>query len=194
MTLGRPRNFDRDTALDAAMRLFWRKGFGDTSLDDLLEVMGLSKSSFYATFKSKEDLFSESLKHYSKSIAEAMGQRLLKAPSGRVFIEAIFSMAVQEAREKRIDGCLLLNSALEFGQRHPDFNQDIKKSMIILDGLFQQAVQRGQKEGDIASKTDAAILGTYLCSNFGGLRTLIKIGATPKKIEALIPSILKALE
>jgi AcrR family transcriptional regulator len=194
MSLGRPREFDREAALDAAMRLFWRKGFGDTSLEDLLAVMGISKSSFYAAFRSKEGIFREALQHYSNLMAAELGGKLLQARSGRSFIEEMLALPVQEAREKRADGCLILNSAAEFGQRHAEFCQDVRHALALFDRLFQQAVLRGQNEGDIASQADAASLGTYLSATLGSLRTLAKVGTPPDKIQTVIPNILKALE
>jgi len=194
MKLGRPREFDREVALDAAMRLFWRKGFGDTSLEDLLEVMKISKGSFYAAFKSKEGIFHEALKHYCDLMAAELGGKLLKAKSGLAFIRELLSFPVQEAREKRANGCLLMNSITEFGQRHPEFCQDLQESMAVFERLFQQAVLRAQSEGGIRSQTDVPSLAAFLCVSMGGLRTLAKAGALPEKIQAVIPNILKALE
>lgn len=194
MSLGRPREFDRDAALDAAMRLFWRKGFGDTSLEDLLEVMGISKSSFYAAFRSKEEIFRETLKRYSDLMATELGGKLLQASSGLSFIEEILSIPVQEVIENRANGCLIINSAAEFGQRHPEFCQDVGMAIGLFERLFQQAVLRGQSEGDIRSQADAASLGVFLCATFGGLRTLAKAGASAEKIRTVIPNVLKALE
>lgn len=194
MTLGRPREFDREAALDAAMRLFWRKGFGETSLEDLLEAMEISKGSFYAAFKSKEGIFREALKRYSDLMAEELGGKLLKAKSGRAFIGELMAIPVQEAREKRANGCLLMNSVAEFGQRHPEFCQDIQASMTVFERLFRQAVLRAQSEGDIPARTDAPSLATFLCVSMGGLRTLAKTGMPPGKIQAVIPNIFKALE
>lgn len=64
---GRPRSFDEAAALEAAMHVFWQKGFEATSLDDLTKAMGLSRSSFYATFGCKQTLFLRALEHYSKN-------------------------------------------------------------------------------------------------------------------------------
>ncbi len=194
MSLGRPREFDRDAALDAAMRLFWRKGFGDTSLEDLLEVMSISKSSFYAAFKSKEAIFREALQYYSNLMAAELGRKLLQARSGRSFIEEMLSIPVREAGENRANGCLIMNSAVEFGQRHAEFCQDVRHALALFERLFQQAVLRGQDEGDFRSQADAASLGTYLSSTLGSLRTLAKVGTPPDKIRTVIPNILKALE
>lgn len=194
MLLGRPREFDREAALDAAMRLFWQKGFGDTSLEDLLEAMKISRGSFYAAFHSKQAVFREALRHYAELMAGELGRKLLKAPTARAFIEEVFSIALQEAGGNHANGCLIINSAAEFGQRHPEFSQSVRDCLAIFERLFQQAVLRGQSEGDIPSKTDAADLGTYLCSSLGGLRTMAKVGTPRKKIRAVIPNILKALE
>jgi TetR/AcrR family transcriptional repressor of nem operon len=194
MSLGRPREFDRDAALDGAMRLFWRKGFGSTSLEDLLEVIGISKSSFYAAFKSKEDLFREALKHYCDLMAAELGKKLLQARSARLFIEDVLSIPLNEAQSDRADGCLIMNTAAEFGQRHAEFCQDVQQSLAIFERLFQQAVLRGQNEGDFNPSVDAVALGTYFSASLGGLRTMAKVGTPPERIRAAIPNILKAVE
>jgi AcrR family transcriptional regulator len=189
MTLGRPREFDRETALDAAMRLFWHKGFRDSSLEELLNVMKISKSSFYATFKSKESLFAEAISYYSDFIASEFSRRFLKASSGRLFLKEIFSLVVEETRNNEPRGCLIMNSAAEFGQQHAEFSHSIHNCITIFERLFQQAVLRGQSEGDISPATPAATLGAYLCSSLSGLHTMAKGGISPETIQAIIPSI-----
>jgi len=194
MSLGRPREFDRDAALDAAMRLFWHKGYNETSLEDLLEAMEISRGSFYAAFQSKEVVFKESLQRYTDLMAGELGRNLLKAETARGFIEEVMAIPVCEARDNKANGCLIINTASEFGQRHPEFNEDTQQALGVFNRLFEQAVLRGQHEGSIPRSADPATLGCYLSASLGTLRTLAKVGTPPATLNALLPTFLKALE
>lgn len=194
MSLGRPREFDRNAALDAAMRLFWHKGYNETSLDDLLEVMKISRGSFYAAFKNKEAVFREALHCYSDLMAAELGRELIKAPTARSFIDKVMAIPVCEARENKANGCLIINTASEFGQRHPEFHQDTQQALSVFNRIFEQAVLRGQHEGSIPRSADPATLGSYLSASLGTLRTLAKVGTPPETLEALLPNFLRALE
>lgn len=194
MSLGRPREFDRDAALDAGMRLFWRKGYNDTSLEDLLEVMNISRGSFYAAFQSKEAVFRESLGHYSDLMAGELGRKLVKAPTARAFIEEVLHIPVCEARDDKAHGCLIINTAAEFGQRHPEFCDDTRRALDVFNRLFEQAILRAQHEGSVPRKANPAVLGVYLSATLGSLRTLAKVGTPPETLEKVLPNILKALE
>lgn len=193
MKTGRPREFNLDEALEAAVRVFWQRGFKATSLDDLLAATRISRSSFYAAFGSKEALFQQCLARYCRRMASEMGRALLEAESGRGFIEQTFRQVVEEAREEEPMGCLIMNSATELGQRHPEFSADLRKAVRLFERLFQQAVQRAQLEGDIPRQSDARTLATYLTSSLGGLRSLAKAGLGPDAIRKVIPTILGAL-
>jgi AcrR family transcriptional regulator len=76
--IGRPRGFDRDAALEAAMFLFWRKGFAATSMSDLCDAMGISSPSLYAAFGSKEALYLEAVEHYVRTQGPRSGTNLRK--------------------------------------------------------------------------------------------------------------------
>ena len=93
--IGRPRAFDRDTALLAAMRTFWTQGYEGTSVQDLAAAMGVNKPSLYATFGCKEEIFREAVELYDRVEGKATSQSLKKAGTAR---EAVESMLRSNAR------------------------------------------------------------------------------------------------
>src|SRR5580693_7873593 len=92
--IGRPRGFDRDAALEAAMLLFWRKGFAATSMSDLCDAMGISSPSLYAAFGSKEALYLEAMEHYVRTVGPTIWDKL-GAASARDGVEKMLWAATE---------------------------------------------------------------------------------------------------
>lgn len=84
---GRPREFDRDAALEAAMFLFWRKGFEAASMHDLCDAMGVRSPSLYAAFESKEALYLAAFEHYVATEGQAVWDKLGDGATARAGVE-----------------------------------------------------------------------------------------------------------
>ncbi|TAN52266.1 MAG: TetR/AcrR family transcriptional regulator [Methylococcaceae bacterium] len=195
MNIGRPLEFDPDQALHDAMHVFWCKGYEATSLQDLLKAMDLSKSSFYQTFGSKQQLFERCIGRYRESMATAMRERLDRAASGRQFIaEMFYAVADEPNGPVKPRGCLVMNTANEFAQRDPLVAEWVAQCVDRFKNIFQAAVQRAQQEGDIAADKDAAVLAHYLVSSMSGLKTMVKAGAGANTVKDIVRVILCALD
>ena len=194
MGYGRPLEYDPDKALDAAMHLFWSQGYEATSLSDLLNAMGLSKSSLYQGFGGKKELFMRCINRYCDNYAGLFLDLLNKAGSGRSFIEETLLMAANETRRSEMRrGCLLMNTASEFAQKDPAIAQRVATGFDRFRGVFLAAVERGQREGDITTQVDAEPLASYLMSSMGGLKTVVKGGADEQKVKDIVDIIMRAL-
>jgi TetR/AcrR family transcriptional repressor of nem operon len=123
--VARPREFDINQALDAAMEAFWRHGYEGTSLADLMDVMGLQKGSVYKAFGSKHELFIHVLKRYLDKLSADMGAAIGGASSPaealRQFIDYVRSTGFEGDLRK---GCLAVNSVVELAP-HDDEVRDI---------------------------------------------------------------------
>ena len=194
MSTGRPLEFDPDTALESAMHLFWRKGYELSSLQDLLSTMGLSKSSFYQTFKSKHELFQNCIRHYRKMLADDMSTQMEQTDSGKVFIETLFcNVADETAGPNSRRGCLLMNTANEFAQRDPEIAKLVSRSIEEFTDLFEKAVQQSQRQGEIPPDKDTRALAIYLVSSMSGLRNIVKAGADRETVKRIVKLILSTL-
>ncbi|MEJ2621226.1 MAG: TetR/AcrR family transcriptional regulator, partial [Candidatus Thiodiazotropha sp.] len=143
--------FDPDVALESAMLLFWRKGYEATSLQDLLRATGLSKSSLYQTFGNKHALFESSIARYRRDMVMAMRAMLDDTDSGWSFIEQTFSGVADETKGKYARrGCLVMNTASEFAQSDPVIARLVKQATKAFTDVFESAVTRAQREGDIS--------------------------------------------
>jgi TetR/AcrR family transcriptional regulator, transcriptional repressor for nem operon len=195
MNSGRPLEYDPDKALDAAMDVFWSRGYEGTSLHDLLTATGLSKSSFYQAFGSKHEAFQRALTHYCDGLARRLREKLQAADSGWDFIEGVLLSAAREARgANNPRGCMIVNVATEFSTR------DTRITALVADGvkrvaqIFITAVKRAQEEGRIPNDKDPNLLGRYLLSSLSGLRTMVKAGSSHNAIAALVAVIMTALK
>jgi TetR/AcrR family transcriptional regulator, transcriptional repressor for nem operon len=177
MSIGRPLQFEPDEALRAATGVFWARGFGATSLQDLLDATGLSKSSLYQTFGNKQALFDRCVHAYCCERAAQMRKALSEARSGWAFIEGTF-FAAAEGRDGPAAqwGCLLMNTAAEFGRKDPAVGAMVRVGLDRFAEVFREAVERAQREGAVGAERDAQALADYLVSSMSGLRTLVKAG------------------
>ena len=194
MTIGRPLEFNPDIALEAAMQLFWRRGYESSSLQELLTTMGLSKSSFYQTFKSKHALFQCCIQHYRQAFNNEMRAQLKETGSAKTFINTLFcNVANETTGPDARRGCLLMNTASEFAQTDSKIAELVSSSIENLIDVFEIAIQQAQQQGDIPSTKDARSLATYLVSSMSGLKNMVKAGAdreTVKRIAGIVQSAL----
>jgi len=195
MTMGRPLEFNPDYALEAAMQLFWRKGYESSSLQDLLGTMGLSKSSFYQTFNSKHALFQQCIQHYRQTLTDEMQAQLQETGSGKTFITTLFHNVSNETTGPDARrGCLLMNTASEFAQSDPEISELVSNSIEQLTKIFEQAIQQAQQQGDISPDNDSQALATYLVSSMSGLRNMVKAGADRKTVKQIADVVISALD
>ncbi|TDX22142.1 TetR family transcriptional regulator [Modicisalibacter xianhensis] len=176
------------------MDVFWEKGYATTSLQDLLQAMGLSKSSFYQTFDSKQALFARCFNHYCHWRSGRMQTRLKQSSSGWEFIETVFHAVADGAesdRERR--GCLLMNTASEFGQRDSFIAELVSSGIQCFAAVFCQAVQQAQSEGTIDPDRDPQALADFLVSSMSGLRTMVKAGLSHSQTHDIVKNILRSL-
>jgi len=194
MNIGRPKEFEFDEALEAALDVFWKKGYEATSLQDLTEAMKLSKSSFYQTFESKHKLLQSCIMRYQEIITKELTDSLENSKSGRSFIEGAFNALAEKAKSPCDHrGCLIVNCANEFAQKDPTIADLINKATKKTTDIFLIAVKRAQKEGEVSSDKKPLSIARYLVSNVCGVQTMIKTGANSTMIKEISDVALQAL-
>ncbi len=168
------------------MELFWRKGYEATSLQDLLAAMGLSKSSFYQTFKSKRALFQACIRHYRQLLGQDLARRMEQAGSGKAFLQNLFyGLAAETCGAGARKGCLLMNTASEFAQSDPKIAAAVAQGIESLRGIFEAAIHQSQQHGEIAADKEARALAVYLVSSMSGIKNMIKAGADGETVRGI---------
>jgi len=193
MAIGRPITFDPEQALDAATQQFWRVGYEATSMQDLLKAMQLSKSSLYQTFGSKKELFHRCLERYTQAFSTEMGVKLENSSNAKSFIEAAFESVLIETSCQQKNGCLLVNTANELGQRDEGIATLVGAGTVKLSQIFERAVIAGQRAGVINQDQEAHALANYLVANICGLRTMVKSGADRESLNKTVAIALSVL-
>jgi TetR/AcrR family transcriptional repressor of nem operon len=192
---GRPLEYDPEEVLEAAMLLFWSKGYEAASLKDLLNVTKISKSSFYYAFGSKYQLFEQCIERFRNRQVVQMKIELEQSATGREFIEAFLynTAKIADVNDKSY-GYSIMNTTTEFAGRNPEVSNLIANATKRLIEVFCLAVKRGQSEGVICGDKDADTLAIYIMNSIAGLRSMMKVGVDPKKINNVVFVTLTALD
>jgi len=192
-TQGRPKQFDKDEAITSAMNYFWINGYDNTSLSDLINLLGISKSSFYQTFNSKEELFRLVLDNYVSANCDMLSGLKMQYSSKEILQGFIFR-SVKELKERgMVKGCLLMNSGRECYVEHPQMMGKIsnyyESGLVKIEELFEDAKQKG----DITKQEDANTLAILFHNSLTGLTASIKAGASQQVIDVIVGNLNKMI-
>ena len=183
MPRGRPREFDTERALDAALALFWRHGYEGTSLSALTEAVGVTPTSLYAAFGNKEQLFRKVVDRYVKGPANYLG-RALARPTAREVAEAALAGAIDMVMNpKHPDGCLLVHGALA---AHPDLGPvrtELGRRRAAAEAAVRRRFEEAVAAGELERDQDAERLATFLLTVIWGMSVQAAGGATRADLE-----------
>jgi TetR/AcrR family transcriptional regulator, transcriptional repressor for nem operon len=173
--MARPRAFDSDVALERAMHAFWAMGYKATTLEDLCNVTGLSRSSLYAAFGGKRALLHRSLARYERQGAARIKAALAKPLPIREAIAAfIGDMIDQIASGPGRAGCFIGNCAAELAGHDRATVQRVRQSLARIESVFCDALVLARTRGEIPAAADVASLARFLVSGIQGLRLVGK--------------------
>lgn len=185
MAAGRPRSFCTTKALDAAMQVFWRKGYEGASITDLTKAIGINSPSLYAAFGSKEGLFKAVLQRYDER-RQAFMDSILAAPTAqetaRLFLHGVADFAADTGGQTP-PGCLFLQSGLACCDENiPDVlaRHRAEKEMAL-----RERFERSRREGDLPPSASAATLARYLSTMANGMSVQAAVGATAQELHAI---------
>ena len=177
---GRPRSFDRDAALCAAMNVFWQKGYEAASISDLTEAMGINPPSLYSAFGDKEHLFLEAIERYQEQMGESCPYE--QVPTAKGAIEHLLTYAATElAGSDHPRGCMMVMAAATTSSS-PLLQKALAKHRAESRTCLKERIQQGIKEGDVPAGTDAAALADFYSTILNGLSQQARDGATRKSL------------
>ena len=180
---GRPRAFDRKTALDAATRLFWRKGYSATSIADLTEAMGIGSPSLYAAFGSKEQLYAEALDHYQRENEATAWGRFLAADTARSAVQ-YFLMDSAAGLSQAVAGCMVTLSSAGC-EGNAQLGKLVLSARHTTLERLEARLRRGVGDGDIPATVDVHALARFIQSVQNGMSVLARDGVTRAELESI---------
>lgn len=191
-SLGRPRAFDPDQALDRALRVFWRKGYDGASLPDLTEAMGINRPSLYAAFGNKEALFRKALNRYSEGPA-AYVKEALTAPTARLAVEQLLHGAVELQTNRHTPaGCLMVQCALSCKDASEPIREAVAARRKAMETALRERFKRAIVEGDLPADAKAADLARYVVTLITGMAVQAASGASRAELRRMVDIALQA--
>ena len=178
MAKGRPREFDTEKALNAALLLFWRQGYEGTSVAALGKAMGINQPSLYAAFGNKQELFKRALARYLQGPASYL-PNALKEPTARRVVEKLFTGALEMVMDPHHpDGCLLVQGALASGPGAEPIRNELKLKRAAAEAAVRRRFEFAVQHRDLPADVDAARLARFVITIIWGLSVQAAGGAT----------------
>jgi AcrR family transcriptional regulator len=189
---GRPRSFDLGKALDAALQVFWRKGYEGASLSDLTRAMGINRPSLYAAFGDKEALFRKALDRYDEGPA-AYVREALKQPTVRAVTEQLLRGAAKLSTDPHHPpGCLMVQGALVCGEGADCIRQELVARRLASEAAVRRRFKRAKAEGDLPAGSNPADLARYVVTIAQGMAVQAASGASLEGLQRVVATAMDA--
>lgn len=185
--MGRPREFDKADVVERALETMWAQGYEATSIDDLCRASGLSRSSLYETFGSKQGVLLAALEQYQDRAVGRIGALFERYQPVQRAVE-IFLMDFVDSAVKGPGrrGCFLGNCALELGVLDATAAVSVARGLDRIEDVICTALRGARARGEIADTSDARALARFLTSTAQGLRLVAKAAPERAKLVDIV--------
>jgi TetR/AcrR family transcriptional regulator, transcriptional repressor for nem operon len=189
---GRPRSFDDTQVIAHAKEIFWRRGYGGTSIRDLSDELGVLPGSLHAAFGGKHALFLRALDRYAEDAREAAAD--LRAPESALSgVRQMLTDALEGARSTPGRGCMLGNTATEMLPTDDDARRSVQRAFADLEAGFEEALTRAQKAGEVRADLDCGAHARLLLALLQGLHITARAERDPSRLNDAIDAALAAV-
>lgn len=186
--MARSPSFDREAALGQAIGLFWKKGYHGSSMKQIEHAMDMRPGSIYATFGSKDGLYSEALARY----AEAGGAELAKHMAGydsildglKGYLRKIARGCINKD-EMPSRACLIVKTLLEASNTHTEHSKQAREILEAIEQSFSELLEKAKQRGELKDATDCARLARLMQSQIMGLRSIAERNLSAADLKAL---------
>jgi TetR/AcrR family transcriptional repressor of nem operon len=166
---GRPTIYDDKDVLEKAQKVFWKKGFTATSLEDILEAMGIGSGSFYNAFKGgKKELFKKAINQRREAFRQ-FEDLVAESQSPIELIKEFFLSMAKADLQTHLQGCIIVNTIVEMASLDHDLEQEAVAILKEVEQFYTKTIEKAQKNGTLKNQTDPVILGRYLITLWNGL-------------------------
>lgn len=191
--MARHKEFDRDTALKAAITVFTEHGYEGTSTDALLSAMKISRQSMYDTFGDKRSLYLAALDRYnSDSVSELVADLRRDAMPLKALEDTLIAFASRPETEAG-RGCLGVSAVCEFGRTDSDVSALTDKASRILSSAIETILEEGKKNGEVGTDVETADAVQFLGATLSGMKVSARNGASPDNLRSIAKLAIRSL-
>ena len=193
--MARTRQFDERQALQAAMLVFWEKGYDGTSINDLEQAMGLNRTSIYNAFGNKGALFERVMTCYKESVMADLFARLDSAQNIREGIKRMLNGALDiHFDEDNPGGCLVVLSVMESGQHDAQSIAGMQQTMQELKSALQSRISKAKKSGELSGDLDAGATATTIATTMAGMMEMGKANMSKAALKKTVSQVVGLLD
>lgn len=191
--MARSKEFEENVVLEKAMKLFWEQGYEKTSMNDLVEHMGIHRRSIYDTFTDKHTLFLKVMDRFGERISGRWAAGIKQSRTAKQALQFISDFIIN-GEEDAPPGCMFVNSAVELAIRDEDIDTIATTSFAKSEELLAEIVMWGQQNGEFTKQYEAKELAEYLQNALTGLRVMVRTSVPKEKLRQIAELNLRILE
>ncbi|PZG35938.1 TetR family transcriptional regulator [Listeria ivanovii] len=191
--MGRVKQFDEQIVLNKAMHIFWEKGYEKTSMQDLVDHMGIHRRSIYDTFGDKHELFLKSLDCYEFRLNQIIKQQVKQDMTIKEKLETLF-LSVSSVNNESPKGCLIVNSAAELSLLDEPIKKKIQELFDKSEMYLYQLLVEAMNKGEISKNKNLQELASYLHNTWVGIRVLAKTTNDQIKLHTIVKTTLSIIK
>lgn len=190
--MARPKEFDQDKIIDKALELFRLKGYEATSIQDLVDYLGIGRGSLYDTFGNKHTLYLDALDRYLRRSSQGSPDPTTPI---KTIIAHIFTQQVDEAiRDSSRGGCFMVNAAMELVPSDPEVTTRIQANLATAEEMFYQLLTQAQARGELSAQRDWRAVARMLVNASLGIRVMAKITPNRPALDDIVAVVMSLLE
>lgn len=185
--MARPKSFEEAEALNKALELFWSQGYSGASMQDIVDTLGLSRSSLYDTFGDKRQLFIAALGQYQCQAETYLRGLLESEPDAKAGFQRLFDELIEKSLSDQLHkGCFMVNTATEMAVQDEEIAAIVQRNLRSQESLYAEALARGQAAGQIKKAFPADSLARILTNSVLGIRVRVRLGTNRQELQEIV--------
>lgn len=192
--MARTKDFDESEVLKKAISIFWDKGYNGTSMQDLVDGLGISRSSLYDTFGDKQKLYLKALEGYQQQNNQQFDCLVNKAPDAKIAIKHVLELIVDNLLgDVQRKGCFMVNAGIELASHDEQVNALLCRNEKQMEEFFFTVIKQGQEKGEISTQQTAQALARFLNNTVKGMQVSVKSTTDRKFFEDIVETAITVL-
>lgn len=193
--MARTKAFDENEVLKKAMTLFWEKGYHATSMQDLVDSLGINRASLYDTYGDKSTLYKQAVLLYQDINQETIRSFLFSHKDVRSGLKALFTRTIEQSlSDPDRKGCFIVNTTTEMAHIDAGFTNLVVKNQQAMEQLFAEYIQSGISNQQFPRTLDPQKSASFLYAVNSGIMVLAKISDSREKLEGIVTTALQSLD